>query len=164
MTSLRDMTGQYTELLAIASDPELPPEVLTDTLEGLEGEIKIKAENIVHVLLNSDTNVVALDAEINRLQARKKSIENGKERLMDYLRFNMEATGITKIECPLFSISLGKGRDKVSIDNEEVLPDKYVRTKTITAPDKVEILAALKKGVDIEGASLITSQKPLRIK
>lgn len=164
MTTLRDMTGQYTELLAIASDPELPPEALADTLEGLEGEIKIKAENIVHVLLNSDTDVVALDAEIKRLQTRKKSIENGKERLKDYLRFNMEATGITKIECPLFSVSLGKGRDIVSIDDEEALPDIYLITKTSTSPAKRVILADLQLGISINGASLTKSQSSLRIK
>lgn len=164
MTTLRDMTGQYTELLAIASDPDLPPEALADTLEGLEGEIKIKAENIIHILLNSGTDVVALDGEIKRLQARKKSIENGKERLKEYLRFNMEATGITRIECPLFSISLGKGRAIVSIDDEGALPGEYVNTKTTTAPDKRRILAALKDGAVIEGASLTTSEPSLRIK
>lgn len=164
MTSLRIMTGQYQELMALASDPELPPEALADTLEGLEGEIKIKAENIVHVLLNSDTDITALDVEIKRLQARKKAIENGKSRLKDYLRFNMEATGISKIACPLFSISLGKGRDIVSIDDEEQLPAGCVKTKVTSAPDKATILAYLKEGIHIPGASLIKSQSSLRIK
>ncbi len=164
MTSLRDMTGQYTELLAIASDAELPENALADTLEGLKGEIKLKAENIAHVLLNSDTDVAALDAEIQRLTNRKKAIENGKERLRDYLRFNMEATRTTKIDCPLFSISLGKARDKVSIDNEDVLDESYFNVKITRSPDKRVLLDHLKKGIEIEGVSLIKSQSPLRIR
>jgi len=164
MTSLRDMTGQYKELMTIASDPELPPEALADTLEGLEGEIKIKAENIVHVLLNSDGLVEARKTEIARLQDSVKALQNGKERLKDYLRFNMEATGITKIDCPLFTISLGKGRDIVSIDNEAMLDDFYLNTKTTVTPDKRIILRDLKEGKEIEGASLTTSQSSLRIK
>lgn len=164
MTTLRDMTGQYTELMAIASDPELPPEALADTLEGLEGEIKIKAGNIGNLLLNSDTDIVALDTEIKRLQARKKGIENGKQRLKDYLRFNMEAMDIPKLECPLFTITLAKGKSMVSIDNECALPNEYIRTTTTTVPDKGRILAHLKDGAIIEGASLTTSQSSLRIK
>ncbi len=164
MTSLRTMTGQYQELMTLASDPELPPEALADTLEGLEGEIKVKAENIVHVLLNSDTDITALDVEIKRLQVRKKAIENGKSRLKDYLRFNMEATGISKIECPLFSISLGKGRDMVSIDNENLLSTEYVAITTTITPDKLKILKHLQSGANITGASLTKSQSSLRIK
>lgn len=162
MNTLRDMTGQYMEVLAMAEDPDLPPQALADTLEGITGGIAAKAENIVHVLLNAVGGVEAKKTEIKRLQNSVRSSENAMERLREYLRFNMEATGITKIECPLFTVSLGKGRDMVCIDNENALPDKYVRTKAI--PDKVGILAALKEGVEIEGASLVQSQPPLRIK
>lgn len=39
--SLRELMGQYTELIAIAD--EVDADVLADTIEGLEGEIEVKA-------------------------------------------------------------------------------------------------------------------------
>jgi len=72
---LYNLTNQYLSL----QDLDLPEEVLVDSLEGLKGEIDIKAENIIHVLANMDTT--AIDAEIKRLQSLKRSIVNRRDAL-----------------------------------------------------------------------------------
>ena len=36
----------------------------------------------------------------------------------DYLKVNMERTGITKIECPYFKISIQKNSTAVNVTNE----------------------------------------------
>ena len=65
----------------------------------------------MHVIVNSDGDIAALESEINRLSERKKHIQAAQDRLREYLRYNMEATGINKITSPLFTITLAAGRD-----------------------------------------------------
>jgi len=76
----------------------------------------------------------------------------------------MEASGIKKIECPLFSISLAKGQEVVSITDENLLPDEYVRVKTEISPNKIALKNALKDGKEVPGAELVTGKTSLRIK
>ena len=139
-------------------------EAVTETLELIEGEFKDKAENCLSVIANWSSDVEQIDVEIKRLQAMKKSYVNKQESLKEYLRTNMEATGISKIECSLFKISLGKGNPVAVINNEDEIPDEYVTVKTVIAPDKREILKALKGGAEIPGASLEIGQSKLTIK
>ena len=73
MPTLYALTGQY---LALADATDLPEDALADTLEGLEGDIQVKAENLLAVVSNMGADVGAIDAEIKRLQARKKVIAN----------------------------------------------------------------------------------------
>jgi hypothetical protein len=164
MTSLRDISQEFMEVMDLASDADIPAQALKDTLDGIEGMFNDKAIRIVHVIANSDSDIAAIDEEIKRLSARKKSISNGKERLKDYLRDNMEATGINKIPCPLFTITLAKGRDIAVVDDIDKLDCDLLRVKTTIDPDKVEILKRLKEGEDVPGAHLEKSKSSVRIK
>lgn len=161
MSTLYELTAQYRELLSM---DDVDPETLADTLEGLEGSIQDKAQNIVAVRSEMENTVTAIDAEIARLSARKAVIKNREVALRNYLKTNMQASEIPKIECPLFTITLAKGRDVVHIEHEDSLPDEYLNAKTVITPDKKQLLADLKKGVVIEGARLIKSDDSVRIK
>jgi hypothetical protein len=164
MSTLRELSKELIEVQDLAMDPDIPAEAIKDTLDGMVGLFNEKAVNVVHVILNADSDIAALDTEIKRLSARKSAIQNGQDRLREYLRWNMEATDISKISCPLFTITLAKGRDVAIVEDESALPDEFVRVKTTIAPDKVAILAALKEGQDIPGAHIGKSQSSVRIK
>jgi len=164
MPTLREISSEMLEVLDLASNSDIPDQALRDTLDGIEGIFNEKAIRVVHVIANSDSDVSAIDAEIARLKDRKKHIQNAQTRLKDYLRFNMEATDITKIESPLFTITLAKGRDIAVIDNADDLPDEFVRVKTTIDPDKVSILKHLKEGGAVPGAHLEKSKSSVRIK
>ena len=161
MSTLYELTAQHRELLSM---DDIDPETLADTLEGLEGSIQDKAQNIVAVRSEMENTVTAIDTEIARLSARKTVIKNREVALRNYLKTNMQASEIKKIECPLFTITLAKGRDVVHIEHEDSLPDEYLNAKTVITPDKKQLLADLKKGVVIEGARLIKSDDSVRIK
>lgn len=164
MSTLRELSHELQEVQSLALDPDVPEEALRDTLDGIEGMFNEKAVRIVHVIANSDTDVDAISAEIKRLSERKRSIELAQDRLREYLRFNMEATGISKISSPLFTITLAAGRDMVEIYDEAALPDEFVRVKTVVSPEKAEILKALKSGIDVPGATITKSKSSVRIK
>ena len=116
------------------ADEGMDKDTIADTFEAVEGEFNDKAVAVIHVTKNIDSDIEAVDAEIKRLQARKSSMKSRKESVVEYLRYNMEETGITKIECPLFSITLAKGRDVVSIDDDNLIPTDYLDIKTTMTP------------------------------
>ena len=162
MVSLYKLTEQQRELKEAAGNSDLPAEAFKDTFEALEGQFNDKAVSVIHVVQNMDSDVDALDAEINRLTERKKIIKNKKDSIREYLRTNMEANEITKIECPLFTITLAKGRDICVINDQDKLPDDYIKVSVVQKP--AAILKALKAGDDIPGAHIENSKTSLRIK
>lgn len=163
MTKLYELTGQLKDLNDMADDPEMA-QAVTDTLEGLNMEIAEKAEKIMHVIANRDGDIAAIDREIDRLTVRKRQLNNFQDGLKDYLRHNMEAMEIKKIECPLFTITLAAGRDVAIVDDVDALSDEYVKVKTTVQPVKADILKALKDGVEVTGAHIEKSKSSIRIK
>jgi hypothetical protein len=164
MTKLYELAGDYLALARMSGDPEVPDQAIIDTMEGIEGAIEVKAENLLTVVKNIEADVVALKAEAARLLDRAKVKANTIEKLREYLRQNMEVTGIHQISCTLFLISLAKGVPMVILDDEMALPDDLVKVETTRKPIKADILRALKAGRDIPGAHLGKSRSSLRIK
>jgi len=165
MTSLRTLTEQYAELQALAEQGDEGMEVaIRDTMQAIEGEFNEKAQALITVVHNMDSDVDALEREIARLTDRKKAIKARQDSMREWLRQNMEETGITSIKCPLFSITLAKGVEVAVIDQESALPDECVSVQTTIKPDKREILRRLKAGEDVPGAHIERGQSSVRIK
>jgi uncharacterized protein YeeX (DUF496 family) len=160
MTKLYDISKDYIQLL----DSDIDPHQLSDCLDNMVDAFEDKAHNIIAVATTLDSDINAIDAQIKRLQERKKAINSNVERLKEYLRYNMEVSGITKINHPLFSITLGKPTVTCEVTDQSLLPDDYVTVKTEIKPDKRKILKDLKEGVDVEGAVLSEGKSRLLIK
>ena len=97
---LYEIVEQHKELEKLAEDGEIDAQTITDTMEGIEGEFNDKAISLIHVTNIMTGDVDILDGEIKRLKARMDSIKNKQNSMREYLRFNMENSGITKITCP----------------------------------------------------------------
>lgn len=166
MTALKlyEITEQARQLHQLAEDNDMTAADIADTLEGIELEFNDKAVQIGNLLMNLDPFEKGIDAEIKRLQAKKKALQDRKDSIVDYLRHNMQECGISKIECPAFTITLRKATAIAEIENEDALPDEYISVKTTFAPDKKAILAALKEGKDVPGARLTEAKQGLTIK
>lgn len=160
MQHLYEITAEHKEL------EKLEEEGLDvgDTFEAIEGSFNDKAISVVHVINNMGGGVAALETEIDRLSKRLKSIKGRQESIKEYLRFNMDATGINKISCDLFTITLKQGRDVVQIDDADEIPTDYLNIKTSSTPMKREILADLKAGKEIAGASMVKTKQSILIK
>lgn len=162
---LYEITEQFAELARLSESADEDMAVaIRDTLSAVEAEFEDKAKAVAAVALNHSADVEQIDAAIQRLQERKRVINNRHESLKDYLRENMEAAGIKKISHPLFTITLAKGRDSVVIDDKDKLPDDMVRVKTVIEPDKTAIAAAIKAGGDVPGAHVEQGKSSIRFK
>jgi len=162
MVSLYKLTDQVQGLARLMEADFIDEDTLADTLDGLDGELAQKTENILAYIQNEDGDVKALDAEIKRLKGRKQVIQNRQDRLKDYLRDNMIRLEMTNIKCPLFSITLRKAPPVCVIDDLEQVPNIYINT-TVT-PDKTLIKAALKRGDEVAGCRLVDGQQGLMIR
>lgn len=165
MTALYEISKQYQELSALAeSGDEDLAVALRDTMEGIEGEFQEKGKALAMVTLNMDGDLDAIQAQIDRLSERKRILQNRKDSLKEYLRTNMEASGITKITHPLFTITLGKGKPIVVIDEESKIPDEFMNTKVTSTPSKADIAKAIKDGIEVPGAHSETGKSSISIK
>ena len=166
--SLYEISNDFVQLQEAVANAEDVDETLLlafqDTIESLELSFEEKAQNLVNVMRNVTLNVTAIDEEIKRLQAKKTVIKNKEDHFKKYLRENMETTGISKIECDLFSITLSKPAKIVDIVDENQLPDSMVNVKTTITPDKMAIKKQLQDGEDVPGAQLIDGKRRLIIK
>ena len=126
MATLYELTGQFRELLELVEQGEVDPEMLADTLEGLEGEIEIKADGYAKVIRELEGKTAVLKDEIDRLSKRKSVIENNIKNLKQALETAMRATGKTKFKTDLFSFNIQKNPPKLVIDKPEEIPEEYL--------------------------------------
>lgn len=162
---LREIAEEYRQVAAmIDSDDEGMAIAVRDTLQAIGGAFEEKAQAVIAIAQNLEADCAVIDAEIERLQAIKKARIGKADSLREYLRENMEATGIKKISCPLFSITLAAGREVAVIDSEDAIPDELMAVKTEIKPNKTEILRRLKAGEVVPGAHIERGQSSIRIK
>jgi predicted transcriptional regulator len=164
MKQLYKISEDYQGLMELVESGEVTTDMIADTLEGVQGMFEEKANAVVTIANQYERNLEMVQYEIDRLTAMKKALQGQRDSLKEYLRENMERTGITKIECPLFKITLRKATQTCEVLSEVDLPDDYVSVKTTIAPDKRKILADLKAGKEIPGAILATGKTSILIK
>lgn len=126
MATLYELSEQYQLLLDLAEDPDTDPEVLEDTMEGLEGEIEDKADGYAVVMTELQGRSALLKAEIDRLTARKKACDNSVDRMKEALKSAMILTGKTKFKTDRFSFGIQKNPPKVVIDDPSRIPEGFL--------------------------------------
>lgn len=160
-TSLYQLSAEYQEAAQKLADLDLPPEVVSDTLEGLAGALEVKATNVAMFARNLEASAEAIREAERAMALRRKAIENRAEHIRAYLLQNMLATGIQKIECPYFKIAVRDNPAAVVIDAESQIPIDFMRQPELppAVPDKKAIAEALKAGLTVSGAHLERSKR-----
>lgn len=145
MTQLYALTGQMAELQALFdTDDESLKEALQNAMNEIQGEFELKADSIVRLRRNIESDVQAIDKEVERLNELKRIKKNSLNEISDYLRRNMEAANLKTIKRPLFTITLALAPERAIIDNLDEIPDELVVVSSSVDPDKKAILARLK--------------------
>lgn len=165
MANLYEIGSNYLRVQDMAGDPEIDPQTLADTMEAIEGELEIKAENYAKVMKNLEGDIVAIKAEIDRLTSKKKAIENNIKNMKATLQSVMEATGKTKFKTELFSFGIQKNAPSVVIDEQyiENIPEEYLKFREPEI-NKTAIKDAINNGVDLSGIAHLEQSQSLRIR
>lgn len=154
--SLYQLSTHYLQALDFMTDPEfdLPIEAINDTLEALSGELEEKAVNVTKFLRNMEATAEAIKQAETEMAKRRKALENRVLWLKTYLKNSMENTGISKIECPYFKLSIQNNPASVNILDEEAIPEQFKEAVTTWKIDKPAIKEAIKNGKSVAGAEL----------
>lgn len=152
MRTLYEIKKDCVALLDIAADPEMDPQVVADTLEAVQGELSVKADNLVTVIEALKAEEEMLDHEIERLTARKNTISNNIKSIKTAIKDAMIATGQEKMPTEHYKLSVAKNGGKQALDVYGEVPDKYM--KMIYQPDTDRIRKALEAGEQLDFAVL----------
>lgn len=156
MASIYELNKNYMELTAMLEAAETPEEIeaIQNTLEMLDLSIEEKIENTAKYIINVESDIQGIKAEIYRLNKVKKSKESTIETLKNNIEYSMKQKGIEKLEVGTFKAGYRKS-ESVEILNLDVIPADY--TKVEIKADKTAIKKAIKAGETVEGAQIQTN-------
>ena len=157
---LYEVADELTALLDQV-DPEtgeLPPEI-----DAVTANFKTKCAGVAASVLNMKQEVAMRKELIKKLQQANRAAENRMASLQNYLKHQMDRTGINEIKAldASFKVSFQKERDEsVEVYDERLLdksclrlvPEKY-------EPDKEAIRNLIKAGVEVQGARLVKKDR-----
>ena len=154
MATLYELTDEYLELLSLAEDPDVDPEVFADTLEGLSGEIEVKAENYGIMIKELESQEKKFSGEIDRLTINRNTIRNSIKRMKENLLSAMVAMDKPKIASEHFKFSVAKngGLQPLSLAPIDMIPDEYIIMEPKADTDRIR--RDLNDGVELSFAHL----------
>jgi hypothetical protein len=158
---LYQLAAQHRELQMLAEEADVDAQAISDTLEGLVGEFEDKAQAVAMVIGNLEGAADAISEAAKQMQARAKRLNERAAGIKTYLKIQMQATGITKISCSYFAITLRKNPPRLDIADEQSIPDEFRVWPEPPAPtiDRKALLDALKRGRDIPGARIAQDER-----
>ncbi len=154
--TLFEIASQYQADLRVLEELDIDEQTFLDTLEGLSGDLEVKAKNVAMFAKNLQANADAIKQAEDAMVKRRKAIENKVSRLTDYLLHNLQACGISKIDSPYLSIAVRKNPESLIVDFEGSIPDGfYIQPPTPPKVlDKRLLKEAIKNGAQYEGVHL----------
>lgn len=153
MSTIYELTDNFLTVLDMASDPEIPPEAISDTLEAIEGELELKAQSCAIILKELEGDAAKLKAEESRLSSKRKSLENNSKRIKETLFNAMKITGKEKFKTDLFSFGIQKSPAKLVVDDPSLIPEKYY-VEQAPKLDEQQLKSDLKSGMECKYAHL----------
>ena len=154
--------AKFQELIETSED--LTPEMIADTLEGIEGALGDKLDGAFTYVRNLEGLAKTVDEEVKRLTERKRSFENRAKSIRKYVLACLLASGQDSLKTTTNTFTARKGVVSVVIDNADLLPDELVTVQTLVAPDKKAIKEAIENGVDVKGAHIEIGERSLQVR
>lgn len=163
MSKLYEITERYQNLEIILDNAdENLKEILLSSLEEIKEEFNEKALNLVKYIKNIESDIDGFKAEEERLATRRKSLENQKESIKEYLYTEMVKIGQKKADLGLFKLNIQNNPASVNVIDEKLIDKKYLIEQEPKI-DKKAILNDLKNNVEVKGCKIKRGES-LRIK
>ena len=164
--TLREINTEIVDLTEELVDAEDAAEetAIVEALDALALQREQKLENIAYVRLEQKSDVKAIDAEIKRLQARKKSIENAGVRLDAYVVSEMAQAGIRSHKGKLANLTIAKSPVSCEVIDPDVIPEEFTEIVTETKIKKSDAVRHYKETGEILPGMRFFQNEHLRIK
>lgn len=141
-----DLAFEIRKLESLAAEGgDLTPEMIADTLEGIEGMMEDKFDATMNVIRDFEGKAEACKKEAARVAERKKHWERQVYTLKAYLLQCLQASDRTTFKTTLNTFTARKGSVSLKIDDVDLLPDEFVESHTeiITTTKNDELKKAL---------------------
>ena len=162
MANLYEIDTKLINAIECGCDVETGEFIDEKGIEDLYMELNNKIEGIALYRKNTESDIEAIDKEIEALKKRKEIKQNKLKGLTNYLSSYLLSKDIKKFETPKVLIKFRKST-QVEILDESKLPQEFVRKieKVEYKPDKKEIKNYLKTNPDkiIEGCRISNEDK-----
>ena len=165
MASLYELTAGLQTLWDLMEEGTLEDEMLLEAFKNQEEEISFKLEGYCKFLKNLESDIAGLKAEEDRLKARRKAMENTRDRMKVVMQMAMETAGEKKVKGQIFTIYIQANPESVVLDESyiENIPPEYLKVRDPEI-DKAKLKEDLKNGVNLEGIAHLEQNYGLRIR
>jgi hypothetical protein len=163
--SLYLIAAEFRQMVERLTDCQDDAAAIADTIEAESYPLEVKAQNVAYAIRNLEASAAAIKEAEAQMAERRKRIEKRAEQVKEYLKTCMEVAGVSKIECPHFSLAIAKNPAGVEVFEPGLVPADFMRQPETPppAPDKAKIKEALKAGQEVPGC-LLTAGTRLAIK
>ncbi|MBQ0956969.1 siphovirus Gp157 family protein [Serratia symbiotica] len=160
MSKLYEIAKDYAKLM----DSGLPLEIIADTIEGIEGELTDKIEQLLSIIKNERYYSDSLKQEAKSLSERASVVDNKIESIKDYIINSLETAGKKSIRAGLHQVTVRVPSKQVDIIDESLIPVEYIEYETKVKIDKLAIKHKLTNGDLVPGAKIKIGKPSLLIK
>ena len=156
-STLYEVAALYRAQLEQLSDLDMPPEVVADTLEAIQGDMQDKLRAVIAYSMELDVLASGAKDAAKRMADRAKALESRVDSMRAYALTHMQATGIGEVSTDEFAAKVAKKPASVNVTDAALIPAAYMRQPEPppAAPDKAAISAALKTGASVPGCELV---------
>ena len=148
--NLYEMTVAANELYTLLTSGEIDEQTFADTLQAMGTEEKL--ESYCKVIRQLEADAEMLKVEKERIEKKKKTVDNSIDRMKKAVANFMNAKGTKKTTAGTFTVSLSTSK-KVNILDESKVPKKYF-IKQDPKLDKNTIRDLLLQGKAVKGCEL----------
>ena len=134
MANIYELAEQYKQLIEFAEEEDID---ISDILLGIAETLDQRMENLVLSVRTLEAQATSLETEIERLKNKKAAVTNHIDRVKKYARELLEASGRTKGGGTLGSIALQNSPLSLVVDNENSIPDIYMRASLTVQLDEL---------------------------
>lgn len=161
LPTLYEIATEFSADAAKLQELDLEEATLADTLEGLQGDLQVKAQNTAMVVRNLEAMALAIQDAERRMAERRKAIENRAKAIRAYIQRCMEHAGIHRIDTPMLALSIRKNPPAVVVDAPSQVPAKFWRIPPVPPAevDKQALKVAISAGEEVSGAHLEQSTR-----
>ena len=118
-----ELTKEQIALLSMMDETD-DADTLKSLFDELQGATENKLEAMAHIRTELKADEAKLKAEIERLQAKKKTVSNNIDNIEKHIIWFLVEMQISKIKTPLYNFSVSKTAGALKIVDEDKIPVK----------------------------------------
>lgn len=137
MSSLFKITNDMQTLYDMLTDPDADVQAVRDTLDGMMGELEVKASGYIAVLEQMDMEQKKAEEMYKFFKEKADARKNGIKRMKDAIKWAMINLNLDKIEAGNYTIKLQTNGGKLPLQIIGEVPDNF---KRIIYEDDTELI------------------------